>query len=72
MADALRTWISPVSPGPSTASGLEIDDPQRDAVGGRPAESSRHAIGIADRVGGDHRHLARAVGRQPAHARARA
>ena len=37
-------------------------------AGGRPAESSRHALGSSTGLHGDHRQLAGAVGGQPAHA----
>ena len=68
MTDGLRTWISPISPGARTAPLSRSATRNVTPSGGSPAESSRHAAGSADRVDGDDRHLARPVGRKPAHA----
>ena len=47
---------------------VQVDHPQGDVADRQPGRVEPPGLGTSDRVGGDHRDLARAVGRQPAHA----
>ena len=51
--------------------GVEVDDAQLHVADGQAGRVETPGLGSVDRVGGDHRHLAGPVGRQPAHARPR-